>query len=164
MKSSAQTSTARRSTAAKSASVRATARPSRIRSCVSRTSRHQLFLEPMGLDTGEIYVQGFSSSMPFDVQRKMPFGQGSGARGNHASGLRHRVRLASTRWSCARRSETKRFPVCTAQASSAASSGYEEAAAQGPCRRYQRRPQNQGENRSCSTVQTDTSVRSSTIW
>ena len=33
--------------------------------------RHQLFLEPMGLDTEEIYVQGFSSSMPFDVQRKM---------------------------------------------------------------------------------------------
>ena len=31
--------------------------------------RHQLFLEPMGLDTEEIYVQGFSSSMPFDVQR-----------------------------------------------------------------------------------------------
>ncbi len=25
----------------------------------------------MGLDTEEIYVQGFSSSMPFDVQRKM---------------------------------------------------------------------------------------------
>lgn len=33
--------------------------------------RHQLFLEPMGLDTEEIYVQGFSSSMPFDVQLKM---------------------------------------------------------------------------------------------
>ena len=33
--------------------------------------RHQLFLEPMGLDTEEIYVQGFSSSMPFDVQLDM---------------------------------------------------------------------------------------------
>ncbi|MCI7126023.1 MAG: tRNA uridine-5-carboxymethylaminomethyl(34) synthesis enzyme MnmG [Agathobaculum sp.] len=33
--------------------------------------RHQLFLEPMGLDTEEIYVQGFSSSMPFDVQCEM---------------------------------------------------------------------------------------------
>ena len=33
--------------------------------------RHQLFLEPMGLDTEEIYVQGFSSSMPFYVQRAM---------------------------------------------------------------------------------------------
>lgn len=33
--------------------------------------RHQLFLEPMGLNTEEIYVQGFSSSMPFEIQRKM---------------------------------------------------------------------------------------------
>ena len=33
--------------------------------------RHQLFLEPMGLDTDEIYVQGFSSSMPEDVQIEM---------------------------------------------------------------------------------------------
>ncbi len=33
--------------------------------------RHQLFLEPMGLETEEIYVQGFSSSMPFDVQIEM---------------------------------------------------------------------------------------------
>ena len=33
--------------------------------------RHQLFLEPMGLDTEELYIQGFSSSMPEDVQLKM---------------------------------------------------------------------------------------------
>ena len=33
--------------------------------------RHQLFIEPMGLDTEEMYVQGFSSSMPEDVQVKM---------------------------------------------------------------------------------------------
>ncbi len=33
--------------------------------------RHQLFLEPMGMETEEIYVQGFSSSMPEEVQRKM---------------------------------------------------------------------------------------------
>ncbi len=30
--------------------------------------RHQLFLEPMGLDTEELYLQGFSSSMPEEVQ------------------------------------------------------------------------------------------------
>ena len=30
--------------------------------------RHQLFLEPMGLDTEEMYIQGLSSSMPEDVQ------------------------------------------------------------------------------------------------
>ncbi len=33
--------------------------------------RHQLFLEPMGLDTEEIYVQGFSSSLPEEVQMQM---------------------------------------------------------------------------------------------
>ena len=34
-------------------------------------SRHQLFLEPCGLDTEELYVQGFSSSLPEDVQIEM---------------------------------------------------------------------------------------------
>ncbi len=33
--------------------------------------RHQLFLEPEGIDTDEIYVGGMSSSMPHDVQQKM---------------------------------------------------------------------------------------------
>lgn len=33
--------------------------------------RHQLFLEPMGLNTEEMYVQGFSSSLPEDVQLEM---------------------------------------------------------------------------------------------
>ena len=33
--------------------------------------RHQLFIEPMGLDTEEVYIQGFSSSMPEDVQLEM---------------------------------------------------------------------------------------------
>ena len=33
--------------------------------------RHQLFLEPMGLDTEELYLQGFSSSLPEDVQIAM---------------------------------------------------------------------------------------------
>ena len=30
--------------------------------------RHQLFVEPMGLNTEELYIQGFSSSMPEEVQ------------------------------------------------------------------------------------------------
>ena len=34
----------------------------------SDKERHQLFLEPMGRDTDEIYVQGLSSSLPEDVQ------------------------------------------------------------------------------------------------
>ena len=33
--------------------------------------RHQLFIEPMGLDTEEMYIQGFSSSMPEEVQLRM---------------------------------------------------------------------------------------------
>ena len=32
--------------------------------------RHQLFVEPMGLDTEEMYLQGISSSLPEDVQMK----------------------------------------------------------------------------------------------
>ena len=33
--------------------------------------RHQLFIEPMGLDTGELYIQGFSSALPEEVQVRM---------------------------------------------------------------------------------------------
>jgi tRNA uridine 5-carboxymethylaminomethyl modification enzyme len=33
--------------------------------------RHQLFVEPMGLNTEELYIQGFSSSMPEEVQVEM---------------------------------------------------------------------------------------------
>ncbi len=34
-------------------------------------SRHQLFIEPCGLGTEEMYIQGFSSSLPEDVQLQM---------------------------------------------------------------------------------------------
>lgn len=33
--------------------------------------RHQLFIEPMGLGTKEMYVQGMSSSLPYEVQVQM---------------------------------------------------------------------------------------------
>jgi len=33
--------------------------------------RHQLFVEPMGEQTEEMYIQGFSTSLPTDVQHKM---------------------------------------------------------------------------------------------
>ena len=33
--------------------------------------RHQLFIEPCGLGTDEMYIQGFSSSLPLDVQLEM---------------------------------------------------------------------------------------------
>ena len=34
-------------------------------------NRHQIFLEPEGLETEEIYVNGISCSLPLDVQKKM---------------------------------------------------------------------------------------------
>ena len=34
-------------------------------------ARHQLFVEPMGADTDELYIQGFSTSLPPDVQHAM---------------------------------------------------------------------------------------------
>lgn len=37
----------------------------------SDKERHQIFLEPEGLKTAEIYVNGVSSSMPFDVQKQV---------------------------------------------------------------------------------------------
>ncbi len=33
--------------------------------------RHQLFVEPVGRDTEEMYIQGFSTSLPVDVQHQM---------------------------------------------------------------------------------------------
>ena len=33
--------------------------------------RHQLFLEPTSLQSNEIYIQGFSTSMPHDIQEQM---------------------------------------------------------------------------------------------
>src|SRR5215203_7190763 len=34
-------------------------------------TRHQLFLEPEGYDTYEIYLNGFSTSLPFDLQQEL---------------------------------------------------------------------------------------------
>ncbi|MCD8373119.1 MAG: tRNA uridine-5-carboxymethylaminomethyl(34) synthesis enzyme MnmG [Clostridia bacterium] len=33
--------------------------------------RHQLFIEPEGADTNEVYIQGMSTSLPHDVQKEM---------------------------------------------------------------------------------------------
>lgn len=33
--------------------------------------RHQVFVEPMGADTKEMYLQGLSSSLPEDVQKAL---------------------------------------------------------------------------------------------
>ena len=51
---------------------RATVRQSKTRSSSFPDKiRHQIFLEPEGLDTYEVYVNGMSTSMPIDVQAAM---------------------------------------------------------------------------------------------
>jgi len=93
--------------------------------------RHQLFLEPMGLDTEELYLQGFSSSMPEDVQYKMV---------HSVPGLEHAeiMRPAyAIEYDCIDplellpTLETKKIPGLYGAGQFCGTSGYEEAAVQG---------------------------------
>lgn len=97
----------------------------------SEKKRHQLFIEPCGLNTEEMYLQGMSSSLPEDVQlaflRTIP-------------GLEH-VQVMRTAYaieydcvdpiSLYATLEFKEFPGLFGAGQFNGSSGYEEAAAQG---------------------------------
>ena len=94
-------------------------------------TRHQLFLEPMGRDTKEIYVQGLSSSLPEDVQLEVL---------HSIKGL-ERARVMRTAYAieydCVDPTqldatlEFKKIPGLYGAGQFNGTSGYEEAAAQG---------------------------------
>ena len=93
--------------------------------------RHQLFVEPCGADTEEMYIQGFSTSMPTDVQydmlRSLPGFE-------HAEIMRYAYAIE---YDCA--DPTEMLPTLEFKSVSGlygagqfnGTSGYEEAAAQG---------------------------------
>ncbi len=93
--------------------------------------RHQLFIEPLGRDTEEMYIQGFSTSLPTDVQQAMLHSLEGFA---HAEIMRYAYAIE---YDCIDPTalyptlETKEVTGLYGAGQFNGTSGYEEAAAQG---------------------------------
>lgn len=93
--------------------------------------RHQLFVEPCGLDTDEMYIQGFSTSMPTDVQEQMLRSLSGFA---HAEIMRYAYAIEYDLidpWELYPTLEFKKIEGLYGAGQFNGTSGYEEAAAQG---------------------------------
>jgi hypothetical protein len=108
-------------------------------------TQHRVFLEPEGLTTSEVYVNGLSTSLPEDVQTRLPPHRArTRGGGDHPARLRRRVRLRAAHGTEADAGDQAGARVCTTPARSTAPAGYEEAAAQGLVRRAERHPRPRG--------------------
>ena len=122
----ARASTRARSTTGRfKASVRATVRRSKTRSCgFPQRERHQIYLEPEGLDVDEIYVNGFSTSLPREVQEALVHALPGledavdvatwlcgGVRLRPADGAEGHARNASSRRACFSRARSTAHPA-----------------------------------------------------
>lgn len=97
----------------------------------SDKERHQIFIEPEGMDTDEMYVQGMSSSLPFDVQEEM-YRTVKGMENVQIMRYAYAIEYDCLDPLCLKPSlETKKIKglFCAGQING--SSGYEEAAGQG---------------------------------